>query len=89
MIYVVLLLLLSIIAGLWRTWRGPFMADRLLGLQMTGTTSVALLLVMAEWLQQPAMRDVAVILAILAAGLTLALVQTARRSAFREHETSS
>ncbi|MGQ9424601.1 monovalent cation/H+ antiporter complex subunit F [Gilvimarinus sp. F26214L] len=75
---VAVVLLLSIIAGVWRLQRGPSGAERILGAQMMSTTTIALLLVTAEWQQQDALRDVALVLALLAAVVIAALVQRLR-----------
>ncbi|MBS3997109.1 MAG: hypothetical protein KGZ67_07170 [Hydrogenophaga sp.] len=72
------LLLLTILAGLWRVLRGPSRADRLVAIQLFGTAGTALLLVLAEWQAQPALRDAALVLALLAAVLSAALVQYLR-----------
>ena len=40
-----LVLLMSVLAGLWRVVRGPTTADRMLAAQLFGTTGVAILLV--------------------------------------------
>ncbi|MBM69759.1 MAG: pH regulation protein F [Haliea sp.] len=68
----VLLLLLSV--GLLRIWLGPEPADRMLASQLFGTTGVALLLVLAESQGEPALRDVALVLALLAVLATVAFV---------------
>lgn len=68
------LLLLSLLLGLWRVWRGPAAADRMLAAQLFGTTGIALLLVLAESMQEPALRDVALVLAVLAILATVAFV---------------
>jgi multicomponent Na+:H+ antiporter subunit F len=80
---VCIVLLLSMIAGLWRAGRGPSLADRLIGIQMSGTTAIAFLLTLAEWRQVAAMRDVALVLALLAAAFAMALVQVVRDSGER------
>lgn len=67
-------LLLSLLLGLVRIWRGPGPADRILAAQLFGTTGVALLLVLAEWQAQPALRDVALVLALLAVLVVVAFV---------------
>ena len=46
------LLLLTLIIGLWRVLRGPGRVDRLLVVQLFGTSGTALLLVLAQ-LQGP------------------------------------
>jgi len=78
MAWLALALLLTGGAGVLRIMRGPHQADRLLGIQMLGTTGITLLLVMAEWLQQSVWRDVALVLALLAAVIVAAFVQLLR-----------
>ena len=68
-------LLLTMLLGLWRVIKGPALLARLLAVQLFGTTGVALCLVLALVLEQPALRDVALVLAILAAAAPAALVQ--------------
>ncbi|HAQ88403.1 MAG TPA: portal protein, partial [Pseudomonas sp.] len=58
----------------------PARVDRLLAIQLFGTTGTALLLVLAQWQEQPALRDVALLLGLLAAVASAALVQLLRRS---------
>ncbi|WP_407294482.1 monovalent cation/H+ antiporter complex subunit F [Stutzerimonas zhaodongensis] len=72
-------LLLTILIGLGRVVLGPAQVDRLLAVQLFGTTGTALLLVLAQWQQQPALRDVALLLGLLAAVTSAALVQLLRR----------
>ncbi len=74
------LLLLTLIIGLWRVLRGPRRVDRLLAVQLFGTTGTAILLVLAQWQGAPALRDAALVLALLAAIISAALVQLLRRS---------
>jgi len=66
--------------GLGRVVLGPARVDRLLAIQLFGTTGTALLLVLAQWQEQPALRDVALLLGLLAAVASAALVQLLRRS---------
>ncbi|WP_150302863.1 monovalent cation/H+ antiporter complex subunit F [Pseudomonas saliphila] len=73
------ILLLSILAGLWRVLHGPTRADRLLAIQLFGTAGAALLMLMAHSQAQPALLDAALVLALLAAVVTAALVQLLRR----------
>ena len=68
-------LLLTMLLGLWRVIKGPALLDRLLAVQLFGTTGVAICLVLAQALNQPALRDVALVLAVLAAAAPAALVQ--------------
>lgn len=62
---VALFLLVNLVLAFVRIWRGPDPADRMLASQLFGTTGVALLLVLAEAQAVPALRDVALILALL------------------------
>jgi multicomponent Na+:H+ antiporter subunit F len=70
-------LLLNIFAGLVRVLRGPTPADRMLSAQLFGTTGVAILLLLAEALSTPALRDVALVLALLSAVAVAAFVRRA------------
>lgn len=74
------ILLLTIVGGLWRIQRGPTRADRLLAVQLFGSSGAALLLVLAQWQDQPALRDAALVLALLAAVMSAALVQYLRKT---------
>jgi multicomponent Na+:H+ antiporter subunit F len=62
-----LFLLLNLLGGVVRILRGPRRADRMLAAQLFGTTGVGVLLVLAEALAAPALRDVALVFALLAA----------------------
>lgn len=73
-----LLLSLSLLAGIWRIVLGPTRADRALGVQLMSTTTIALLVIAADWQSMPALRDVALVLALLAAVVIAALVQRLR-----------
>lgn len=77
-------LLLIVLAGGWRVWRGPTVADRLLVLQVFGTTGIAVLMLLADWTGQSALLEVALILALLAAVLPVALVQLLRKPGRRD-----
>lgn len=70
-------LLLNIFAGLVRVLRGPTPPDRMLSAQLFGTTGVAILLLLAEALSTPALRDVALVLALLGAVAVAAFVRRA------------
>ncbi len=67
-----LFLAATVVAGLWRVFLGPSEADRMLAPQLFGTTGVAILLVCADWLAAPSLRDVALVLALLAVLTTAA-----------------
>lgn len=72
---IAVLLMLNLGAGLYRVYRGPTAADRMLALQLFGTTTVALLLLLAEGLALPALRDVALIFTLLSAPVIVAFVR--------------
>ena len=65
-------LLLNLLAGMWRIHRGPNAADRMLAVLLFGTTTVAIILALAESTGQPALRDVALLFVLLAAIVSLA-----------------
>ena len=85
---VALVLLLTVIAGLWRILRGPTPADRMLAAQLFGTTGVAMLLLLAQGLAIPSLRDVALVFALLAAVAIAAFVQRVWRVPHTDEETS-
>lgn len=68
-------LLLTLVAGLLRVWHGPQAADRMLTAQLFGTTGVAILLVLSVATEQPALIDVALVLALLAVIAMIAFVR--------------
>jgi multicomponent Na+:H+ antiporter subunit F len=68
-------LLANLAAGLWRVMRGPTGADRMLAAQLFGTTAVAVLLLLADATARPALRDIALVFAFLAAVAAVAFVQ--------------
>lgn len=68
-------LLLNLAAGMWRVMRGPTAADRMLAAQLFGTTAVAVLLLLAQAMQRPALRDIALVFALLAAVAAVTFVQ--------------
>jgi multicomponent Na+:H+ antiporter subunit F len=70
-----LFLLLTLIAGMWRIFRGPTDIDRMLATQLFGTTAVAILLLLAESSGNPSLRDVALVFALLAAITAVAFVR--------------
>lgn len=63
---VAVVLLASLGAALWRVWRGPGPADRMMAAQLVGTAGVGLLILLSA-LGEPAALDVALVLALLAA----------------------
>ena len=61
-----LVLLVTLLAGLVRVFRGPEAEDRMLAGQLFGTTGVGILLVLAVRTESAPLRDVALVLALLA-----------------------
>ncbi len=72
-----LFLLLTLVAGMWRVFRGPTAADRMLAAQLFGTTAVANLLLLAQASCTSHLRDVALVFALLAAVTAVAFVRRA------------
>lgn len=71
---VAVFLLLNLAVGLVRVVRGPADSDRMLAALLFGTTTVAVLLVLAASMAQPALRDVALLFVLLATLLSIAFV---------------
>ena len=63
--------------GLVRILRGPSFADRIMAAQLLGTGGVATLLLLAQTMAAPAAVDLALILALLAAFVSVAFVGAA------------
>ena len=70
-----LLLLLSLLVGLARALRGPTMQDRMLSVQLIGSGGVGLLMLMSVLQELPALLDVSLVLALLAAVAAAALTR--------------
>lgn len=68
-------LLLNLIAALWRAARGPSPADRMLAALLFGSTGVGILVLLAFAEASPALVDVALTLALLAAISGIAFAQ--------------
>ena len=62
-----MLLVLTLLLGLYRAALGPSLEDRLTSVLLLGTGGVALLFILATILQSSALIDVALVLALLAA----------------------
>lgn len=76
---IALFLLANLAASLWRVWRGPGDANRLLAVLLFGSTGVGILALLA-FSQTPAatpLLDVALTLALLAAITAIAFAQRA------------
>ena len=81
-----LFLLLNLGAGMWRVLRGPTAADRMLAAQLFGTTAVAVLLLLAQATGNAALRDVALLFALLAAVTAVAFVRRAWPDQASDHD---
>jgi multicomponent Na+:H+ antiporter subunit F len=68
-------LLLNVAAGLTRVARGPTRADRMVAAQLFGTTGVAVLLTLAQAMGEPALRDLALVVVLLAVVISVAFVK--------------
>ncbi len=71
------ILLINLLVALLRVSRGPTPADRLLAALLFGTTGVALLLLLAFTENVPALVDIALVFALLAAITGAAFAQRA------------
>jgi multicomponent Na+:H+ antiporter subunit F len=70
-----ILLLLTLLAGLFRALRGPSLEDRLTSILLLGTGGVALLFILSVVLPASALIDVALVLALLAAVVAAAMTR--------------
>ena len=70
-------LLISLGGGMYQAIRGPTPGDRMLVIQLFGTAAVAALILTGEAISKPALVDVALVLALLAAITVIAFVRLA------------
>lgn len=70
-----LFLLFTVAVGMLRILRGPAPGDRMLAAQLFGTAGVAILLLLSRGLDRPALVDVALVFALLAAVAPVAFVR--------------
>ncbi|MCP3166738.1 monovalent cation/H+ antiporter complex subunit F [Myxococcus qinghaiensis] len=70
-------LLLNILAGMVRVIRGPTLTDRFIVAQLFGTTGVGVLVLLAADAGRDALRDVALVFALLAPVTVVAFVRFA------------
>lgn len=75
LVFAAVALLLSLLLGLLRIWRGPSAADRMLAAQLFGTTGVAILLLLAVITESNAVFDIALVFSLLAAVAMLAFIR--------------
>lgn len=75
---VALFLLLNVVAGLVRVWRGPTDTDRMLAAQLLGSTGIGILLVLGAAMDEPAALNIALLFALLASLAGVAFVRRLR-----------
>ncbi len=73
------ILLASILTGLVRVLRASRPVERMLAAQLFGTTAVAIILILSRMMEMPALLDVAMVFALLAAVTLVAYVVLAGR----------
>ncbi len=83
---VIVFLILNIAMGLFRVWRGPTIADRLLTTQLFGTTGMAILLVLAGYLQDLNLLNVAITFNVLSILLVIGLVIVWKNKKEKAHD---
>lgn len=69
----------ALLLGLVQVFRGPSLEERMMAVQLMGTTGVGLLLVLGPLFDIPAAEDVALVLALLAAVAVAALTREPER----------
>lgn len=72
-------LIVILVVGLVRVFKGPGLADRMLAAQLFGTVGVALLMLLSNLQGETALMDTALILALLAPLTLIAFVKLADR----------
>lgn len=82
MLGIALTLMASIAAGLVRIALGPTQSDRMMGAQLIGTSGIGVLLLLAPVVGVPALVDVALVFALLAA---VAIAAFTRRRIDEDH----
>ncbi len=83
---VALFLLVTLAAALVRVQRGPSPIDCMLCAQLFGTNGVAILLLLAEAQDLPALRDTALVVALLSVLAAIAFVHHTNRTTERPHD---
>ena len=85
-IWVAAIVLISVLVGVVRIFRGPSGADRMLAAQLFGTGGVAVQLILAHALQMPSLVDVALVYALLAATAVVVFVRRYRQDEKNEED---
>lgn len=70
-----LFLVINILVGLWRVLKGPKPEDRMVAAQLFGTTGVAALLLLAQAIESPFIKNAALLFALLTVMAVLAFVR--------------
>lgn len=83
---VALFLLANLVVALVAAARGPTAADRMLMALLIGTTGTGILILLAQTMQLPALVDVALVLALLAAIGGMAFAKRAWQDKEGEHD---
>lgn len=87
-LFAALILLATVTAGLVRIFIGRARVERLLALQLFGTTAVAIVLLLAEGLKQPVLRDLALVLGLLASTISIAYIRYGDLNPETDHTSS-
>ena len=82
-------LLLTMVLGLVRVFIGPRQEDRLVAAQLFGTTGVAVLLLLAAAFDAPAVRNTALLFAVLAVLAVVAFVHGSRNDTGHQGQRSA
>lgn len=82
------ILMATVTAGLLKVLLLPNRLEKLLALQLLGTTTVAVMLLISHGLSIPGLRDLALITGLLAAIIAVAFVRYASRSIFKDGQDS-
>jgi multicomponent Na+:H+ antiporter subunit F len=83
---IALFLLANIFVGMVRLVRGPTPSDRMLAVQLFGSTGVGLLVVLAEVMTEPLLQNVALVFALFS---VMAMVAFRKRVLTRDAEIST
>ena len=78
LLFLAVVILASVAAGLWRVLRGSDPADKLMAAQLLCTGGIAVLLILGAVTHQDGLADVALVLALLGAFASVAFVLAAR-----------
>jgi multicomponent Na+:H+ antiporter subunit F len=82
-----LVLLFTIVLGMFRVLIGPTAVDRMLAAQLFGTCGVAILLLLAKGMQAPVLLDIALVFALFAALTAITFVRRTWRPDNNEDST--